>query len=100
MKEIKSLISFSLIFAFVYLIMCPFAQTLTPGTSSPVLIPQNQVAKNIFRQKDLITPSLHYFPKNQIEIWTDDNESGVLLLITHQNPVFRLFKITTTRLII
>jgi hypothetical protein len=100
MKNIKPLISFSLIFAFVYLIMCPFAQTLTPANSSPVLIPQNQVVENLFRQKDLITPPLHFFPKNQIEMWTYDNKTGVLPLITHQNPVFRLFKITTTRLII
>ena len=100
MKNIKPLISFSLIFAFVYLIMCPFSQTLTPGNSSPVLIPQHQVVENLFRQKDLITPSLNFSPKNQIAMWTYDNESGVLPLITHQSPVFRLFEITTTRLII
>jgi len=100
MKNIKPFISLPLIFAFVYLIMCPFAQALSCDKNSQILIPQNQVIENIFRQKDLITPSLNFSPKNQIAMWIYDNESGVLPLITHQNPVFRLFKITTTRLII
>ena len=98
MKTIKPLINFFLILSFIYLLMCPFAQALTPNDSSSVLIPQNQAVENLFRQKDLIIPSLHFFPKNQIAMWTHDNKTGVLPLTASQKPVLSLFIITTTRL--
>lgn len=99
-KNIKSFISLSLIFTFIYLIMCPFAQALTSGNYSQSLIPQKQVIKNHCKQTVRIASLLHPFTECQVDNWVDDKEVIRLPTTTHQEPAFSLSIITTSRLII
>ena len=100
MKNTKSLISLFLIFSFIYLIMCPFAQAITSGNGSPVSISQNQLVENHSRQKDHLFTPLNFFTKCQINILINDKKITSLPTTTHQEPAFSLSIITTIRLII
>ncbi len=99
-KNTKSLISFFLIFAFTYFIMCPFAFTLTSANGSQLLIPQRQLIKNHFKQKDHISSPVHFFKEIKVETGAYNMAVINLPMNTHQEPAFSLFIITTIRLII
>lgn len=99
-KNTKSLISLFLIFAFIYVIMCPFAHTLINSNVSQALIPQKQIIKNHFKQKDHISLPIYPFQESQIEVWIYDKIALRLPITTHQEPTFSLSIITTSRLVI
>jgi len=100
MKNIKFFISLSLIFSFIYLIMCPFAQALTSGDVSQSLIPQKHVFENYCKHTVRIASPFYPFTERQINIWVDDKEVIRLPTTTHQESTFSLSIITTSRLII
>ena len=100
MKNIKPLINFFLIFSFIYLIMCPFAQVITPSNGSPVLIPQRQPVENHYKQKDHIFTHLNFFIESRVEMWVCDKGTVNLFKTIHQEPAFGLSIVTTSRLII
>lgn len=100
LKNTKSLIIFSLIFAFIYLIMCPFAHALTPDNGSQILIPQKQAIDNHYKQKDLISSPLYHSEEIPIGMWLYDKAAIHFPITTHQEPTCSLSIITTIRLII
>ena len=100
MKNIKLLINFFLIFSFIYLLMCPFAQTLTSCNGVSVLIPQKQSVENHCRQKDYIFTHLNFFIESRIKMWAYKKGTVNLSKPTHQEPAFGLSIVTTSRLII
>ena len=99
-KHIKVPIRFLLILAFIYLILCPFAQTVTPGDGSQALIPQNQSVKYHVTQKDYFFSSAHISSEHRIETWYYGKDARVVPCIIYQKPFFSLLTITTNRLII
>ena len=75
--------------------MCPFAHALAPANGSQVLIPQRQVIKNHFKQKDHISLPVHLSKESQIETGVYDKAVIILSMNTHQEPDFSLSIITT-----
>ena len=100
MKHTKPLIIFSLIFSFIYLVMCPFAWALTSGNNSPVLIPQKQLVENHCKQKDHIFTHLNFFIESRVEMWVYDKGIVHLSRTSHQELAYGLSIVTTSRLII
>jgi hypothetical protein len=80
--------------------MCPIAHALTSANGSQELIPQRQVIKNHFKQKDPTPSPLHLFQECKVETWLYDKALINLPLNTHQEPALSLSIITTIRLII
>ena len=75
--------------------MCPFAHVLTSANLSQVLIPQRQVIKNHFKQKDHISLPVHLSKESQIETGVYDKAVIILSMNTHQEPDFSRSIITT-----
>lgn len=100
LKNTEYLIIFFLVFSFIYLIMCPFAYTLTPDNGSQILIPQKQAIDNHYKQKDLISSPLYHSEEITIGMWLYDKAAIHLPINTHQEITSSLFIITTIRLIL
>jgi hypothetical protein len=100
MKRTGYSISLFIIFAFIYLIMCPSAQALTPDNASQVVIPQNNITENHCPQKDHASPPLYFSKKSQRETCVDATAALLTPVITNQRPWFGLSLIITSRLII
>jgi hypothetical protein len=100
MKRTGYSISLFIIFAFIYLIMCPSAQALTPDNASQVVIPQNHITENHCPQKDHPSPPLYFSKKSQRETCVHDTAALLTPVITNQRPWFGLSLIITSRLII
>ena len=100
MKRTGYSISLFIIFAFIYLIMCPSTQPLTPDNASQVIIPQKHITENHCLQKNHTSPPLYFSNKIQRETCVHDTAALLTPVITHQGPGFGLSIITTSRLII
>lgn len=100
MKRTGYSISLFIIFAFIYLIMCPSAQAHTPDNASQVLIPQKHITENHCLQKDHTSPPLYFSKKSQSETCIHDTAALLTPIITHLGPGFGLSLITTSSLII
>jgi hypothetical protein len=59
-RHSRKLISPLLICSLFFLIMCPFAHSLTPCSQAPVLIPQKHVVENGEQQKDHVDLPHHH----------------------------------------
>jgi len=99
-KNNKFPLSLFLVFSFIYFMMCPFAQALISDISSQILIPQKQVTKNQFKQKDPTLSPPYLSEQNQLETWGYERELLNVPTTTHQESAFSLSIITTSRLII
>ncbi len=97
-QQIKPVIIPILVFAFLYLIMCPFAQSLLPGTGSQVVITPKQSFKNYKQHEEQAQPHLSIVPLNHTSNAFSDKT--IIKTPTIYQPSFSLTTISTTRLII
>ncbi len=92
--------SILLIIALLYLIMCPFAHSLTLSSNATALLPQKQVLKNIAPQQQftdapspaLLLPHVASPYNNQTTIFTS--------ITWYYPPPFSLRLVSTSRLIL
>jgi len=80
--------------------MCPFAHALTHANGSQALIPQKQVIKNQFKQKNPTFSPPYLSKETWLETWGYNREVLNMSKTIHQEPAFSLSIITISRLII
>jgi hypothetical protein len=100
LQQKKPLMSTFLILALLYLIMCPFAHSLTPSSNATALLPQKQILKNISPQKECMQVSSSAVSIQQV-FCHFNNQTTILNATTgHYKSLFSLTLISTSRLIL
>ena len=99
-RQSKQLISPLLICSLFFLIMCPFAHSLTPSSQTPVLIPQKHVVENYGQQKGNIDSPLHHTFINLLDYQLFDKTLTCDFTTPDQEGLSSLALITTSRLIL
>ena len=99
-RQRKQAMSSLLICAFFFLIMCPFAHSLTPSSQAPVLIPPKHMVENCGQQKGYIdSPSYHTY-NNLPDYHLFDKTLPCDFTAPDQEGLSSLALITTCRLIL
>jgi hypothetical protein len=98
LQQRKSLMSTLLIVALFYLMMCPFAHSLTLSSNATALLPQKQIAKSISPQKESMdSPSSATLVPQECFLFKKQSIIAISP-IPHYKPSFSLTLISTSRL--
>ena len=89
-----------LIFALLYLIMCPFAHSLTPSSNATALLPQKQILKNSTPQKECIHLPCSTVSFQQVFYLFNTQTTTFNSPTSHYKSLFSLTLILTSRLIL
>jgi hypothetical protein len=96
----KQLISPFLICSLFFLIMCPFAHSLTPCSQAPVLIPQKHLVENYEQQKDRIDAPLPHTYISLLDCKLFDKTVTCFFTIADPESFYSFTLITISRLIL
>jgi hypothetical protein len=99
-QQKKPLMSIFLIVALLYLIMCPFAHSLTLSSNATALLPQKHIVKSISPQKEsLDSPSATTLVPQECFLFKKQSIISISP-IHYYKPSFSLTLISTSRLIL
>ena len=99
-RQSKQVMSSLLVCSLFFLIMCPFAHSLTPSSQAPVLIPQKHMVENCGQQKGYIDSASYHTYKNLLDYQLFDKTLTCDFTAPDQEGLSSLALITTSRLIL
>lgn len=99
-KNLVKIFFFIFLLSFIYLMLCPFAQALSCGSESQVIIPQKQEININYKQKDHSPSPIYLFKDSQRETRIDGSTAISLPITSHQEPAVSLIIVAAIRLII